>query len=76
MTKTGKENDHQKINPYLKYSGLAFQLAIVIGFSFWLGMKVDKYVGTEQPIFTILFILLAFSGFMYKLYKELFPTKH
>lgn len=60
-----------KINPYMRYSGLAFQLAGVILISFWLGKKADAYFGFEKPILTLVFVMAMFGAFMYKLYIDL-----
>ncbi|HMP28106.1 MAG TPA: AtpZ/AtpI family protein [Saprospiraceae bacterium] len=56
----------------VKYSSLGFQLFGLLGLCLYLGLKVDKYLGFfEVPFFTIGSLFLAFSGFMYKLIKEL-----
>jgi MFS-type transporter involved in bile tolerance (Atg22 family) len=56
---------------YLKYSGLAFQMAGVVVFSILAGQWLDNKLGFEKPVFTISFVLIFFSAFMYKLYREL-----
>ncbi|MBK8700973.1 MAG: AtpZ/AtpI family protein [Saprospiraceae bacterium] len=56
----------------LKYSGLAFQLAALVGLSAWLGLKVDGWLEFKIPIVTIVLILAVFGSYMYKLYKDLF----
>jgi uncharacterized membrane protein len=56
---------------YLKYSGLGFQLVAMILIALWLGNKVDTKFNFDPPYFTILFILVAFFGFMAKLVVDL-----
>jgi F0F1-type ATP synthase assembly protein I len=56
---------------YLKYAGLAFQLFALLFIGAWLGGRVDKWLHTADPYFTILFILLFMAGFFYRLVKEL-----
>ena len=58
-------------NQYLKYSGMVFQLFVLLGVGAWLGQYLDKKLHTPDPYFTILFILLFTAGFFYKLVKEL-----
>ncbi|MBK9255928.1 MAG: AtpZ/AtpI family protein [Saprospiraceae bacterium] len=60
---------------YLRYSGLAFQMAAVVFFAIWAGKKLDLYLETEKPYFTILLVLVFFSAFLYKLYLDLVKTK-
>lgn len=65
----------QSTRSYLKYSGLAFQLLGIVAISFFLGQYLDNLVGFKQPFITIFLIIATFSGFMYKLYRELFNDK-
>jgi F0F1-type ATP synthase assembly protein I len=58
-------------NQYLKYSGMAIQLFVLLGVGAWLGQYLDKKLNTPDPYFTILFILLFTAGFFYKLVKDL-----
>jgi hypothetical protein len=69
-----KEENQKTINGYLKYSNMAFQLTGLILLSFWGGLKIDKYFKLPYPFITMILILAVFSGFMYKLYKELFNS--
>lgn len=61
----------QKYNTYLKYSGIAFQMAGLVFLGLIGGQWLDARFALKTPIFTMLLILLFFSGFMYKLYKDL-----
>ena len=60
-----------KYNAILKYSGLAFQMiALVLIFTYG-GYKLDQYLGLKIPVFTIVFILAALFGYLYKLMRDL-----
>jgi len=61
----------KKVNAYLKYTGIAFQLAAIILLGIFGGQKLDELCGFEVPIITILLLLLLFTGFMYRLYLDL-----
>ena len=54
----------------MKYSGLAFQLAGIIGLSFGLARR-QMHFNFEKPILTISLIFVTFSLYLYKLYIEL-----
>lgn len=60
-----------QINAYVKYSGLAFQMAAFILFGYWIGKYIDHAVSMRFPLFTILFILLFLSASFFSLYKSL-----
>lgn len=64
----------KKIQNILKYSGLGFQLAVLTVIAVISGQWLDKKLGLEVPIATIVLILVFISGFFYKLYLELFNT--
>jgi F0F1-type ATP synthase assembly protein I len=65
------ERDPRQVNLYLKYSGMALQLFVLLGVGAWLGQWLDKKLATPQPYFTIILILLFMGGFFYRLVKDL-----
>ena len=64
------ENKDKKsqLSPYLKYSGLVFQLGIIIGLFTFIGQWLDKKMATETPWYTVAFSL---SGVGLGLYTSL-----
>ncbi len=60
-----------QINEYVKYSGLAFQMAGLILLGYWLGSKIDSWLDLSFPAFTIILILLFLSLSFYSLIKSL-----
>jgi len=56
---------------YMKYAGLAFQLAALIAVAAWIGGRIDKAVGTARPYFTAGMVLLFTVGFFYRMYLDL-----
>ncbi len=47
------------IKPYLRYSGLAFQMIGAMVVAAYAGMKLDDHYQTQNPWFTIVFLLVA-----------------
>ncbi|HEY4651035.1 MAG TPA: AtpZ/AtpI family protein [Pontibacter sp.] len=47
------EKKENGVKPYLKYSGIAFQMIGVLVIAAWIGMKLDEYFATQNPWFTI-----------------------
>lgn len=69
-------DDKQKgVQAYLKYSGLAFQMAGIIFLSIIVGRQIDDYLKLEKPYATVVLSLLGLTGFMYKLYIDLMKDK-
>lgn len=59
---TQKNNEQKRqdsIKPYVKYSGMAFQMIGALVLAAFGGRKLDEYVGNEKPWFTIGLLLIA-----------------
>ncbi|WP_242922065.1 AtpZ/AtpI family protein [Pontibacter liquoris] len=54
-----KPSRQDNIKPYLRYSGLAFQMIGAMVLAAFAGMKLDDYFQTQNPWFTIVLLLLA-----------------
>lgn len=65
------DSPKKKVNNYLKYTGLGFQMAAIFLLGIFGGKWLDEYFQFETPFITIFLLLFLFMGFMYKLYKDL-----
>ncbi|WP_033316658.1 AtpZ/AtpI family protein [Pontibacter roseus] len=54
-----KPKREDSFKPYLKYSGLAFQMIGALVLAAWAGMKLDEAMGNENPWMTILLLVVA-----------------
>ena len=72
-TKSKEQNN--PLNSYAKYSGLAFQMGGVIAVAVWGGIKLDKMVGTDKQIFTVIFSLFGVFTAIYLAVKDLIIKK-
>ena len=59
-----KPSRGDNIKPYVKYSGMAFQMIGAMVLAALAGRWLDGYVGTEKPWFTIVLLLVAVVGTM------------
>ena len=59
-------------NVALKYSGLAFQIAVVVGLFAFGGIKLDEHYGTERPYFTAGLALVGVAVALYSALKDVF----
>ena len=55
----------------MKYAGIATSLFAILFISFYLGNLVDKYYELEKPYIGLVCLLLAMTGYFYKLIKDL-----
>lgn len=68
---TGSEQNRQnQVKPYLKYSGLAFQMIGILVVAAWGGMKLDEKMGNKNPWYTIIFMLVAVMASMFMVIRS------
>lgn len=54
----------------LKYAGLATQLLATLGVAFFVGIKLDAWIGWTIPLFVLLLPLLGLAGIFWQVYKD------
>lgn len=65
----------RRINPALKYSGMAAQMAGFAAIGFFGGRWIDGKLGFEKPVFAIGLLIFLLGVFMYKLVKDVSQDK-
>ncbi|MBE9468254.1 MAG: AtpZ/AtpI family protein [Bacteroidetes bacterium] len=60
---------------YLKYSGIAFQMLIIILIGVFGGMELDKSISWNFPVFTLIFSILSVSFSIYYVVKDIIKFK-
>lgn len=59
-----------KADAYLKYSGMAIQMGVIILVGALVGQKLDHYFQTERPYLTVATSLLAIFAALYITLKD------
>jgi F0F1-type ATP synthase assembly protein I len=70
--KTKKKN---QLNNYARYSSIAVELIVIVLLGVFLGVKLDDWIDTGLPIFTILFSLGAIVLALYATLKDFIKKK-
>ena len=70
-TMAAKNPLQQKLNPYIRYSSLGFQMIGVILIMALIGKYADGYAGFSTPWLTTLCLLFGVGSSMYLLLKDL-----
>ena len=68
--KKPKKPENNGLKDYAKYSGIAFQMAIIIGLTTWGGIKLDELAGFSNPVFTIILSLFGVFAAIYTAIKD------
>ena len=58
-------------NAYVKYSGLAIQMMLIIGGGTYGGFRIDKLLGWRIPVFTLVLSLLSVGLAIWYAVKDL-----
>ena len=69
------QKNKERLSSYVKYSGIAFQMIAIILIGVFGGMKIDKWLKTDKPVFTALLSVLAVILAIYYSIKDLIRTK-
>ncbi len=71
MTKSKDPSKKNKPrNNYLRFTGAAIQMGVVIGLGAWGGISLDKHYQTSNKVFTIILTLLGVGISLYLIIKE------
>ncbi len=73
--RTPERKPVQKINNYLKYSGMAFQMVGTMLVGVLLGKWLDRTLNTPQPYFTAVFALLFTVAAIYLVLRDFLAKK-
>lgn len=60
----------KQLNTYLKYSGLGFQMIGAIILTGWIGSIIDEKTGTDNRIWTLVFMLLGVAASIFLLIRS------
>jgi len=66
-----KKNNNSGLEKYVKYSGIAFQMMIIILLFVWAGKKIDEKYFEGENIFIVIFSLLGVGIAIYIALKDL-----
>ena len=77
LSQNQKKTDGKEKNPgskglqdFGRYSGMAFQMIVIILVMTWGGTRLDKLFNLETPVFTIILSLLGVFGGIYTSIKD------
>ena len=70
-TNKQSERNKSKANVALKYSGMAFQMAMIMLGGIFLGKYLDKYFETGSDIFTAILAIFSVGIALYMTLKDI-----
>ena len=70
MSNQEKKSGKRHHNVALRYTGMAFQMAVVIGLGVFIGKKLDVYMENERSIMTALCAFIGLGIAFYQILKD------
>ncbi len=70
MEEPEREIKRKQVNSYVKYTGLFFQMFVIISVFAFVGSSIDDYHGGRQSYYTAGFSLLGVVIAIYQVLKE------
>jgi ATP synthase protein I len=64
-----QETNKKSTNAFLRYSGMAFQMIVVLLIAAYAGQWLDDHFQNKQPWFTLVLLLLGVTASMYLIIK-------
>jgi F0F1-type ATP synthase assembly protein I len=70
MNEPDFRKNKKKLDNFIRYSGLAFEMAAIMGVGVWLGYKIDHWLGLNFPAFTFGLMIFSVIGAIYHAIKR------
>jgi F0F1-type ATP synthase assembly protein I len=71
-----KENkDSSGLRSFTRYSGIGFQMIIIILLFYWAGSKLDERTANEKPVYTTILTLVGVFAGLYIILKDFIGRK-
>lgn len=74
--KKSKKKPIDRLNAYAKFSGIAFQMIVIIGLGTYLGLKLDEKYPDDFSLFTIALSLISVIITMFYVIKQATNTTY
>lgn len=70
-----KDKRKKYLDNYARYSSIALQMLVIILLGVWGGVKLDEWIDTGFPVFTVLLSVISVFAAIYFVIKDLLKKK-
>jgi hypothetical protein len=60
----------KKLDDFIRYSNLAFEMLAIMGIGTWSGILIDGWLGWRFPVFTLVLMILSVVGAIYHVIRK------
>ena len=65
MDRNKLQKPKKKLDDFIRYSSLAFEMIVIMGIGVFAGVKIDSWLGLSFPVFTLGLMILSVIGAIY-----------
>ncbi|GAB4321010.1 MAG: hypothetical protein Kow00127_13340 [Bacteroidales bacterium] len=76
MPDNNLENRKKSLNSYARYSSIALQMMVIIVAGTWGGVKLDEWIKTGFPLFTVILSLASVALAIYSVTRDLMQNQN
>jgi len=55
----------KKVDDFMRYSGLGFEMIVIMAVGVFAGIKIDRWLSLSFPAFTLVLMILSVVGAIY-----------
>ena len=60
----------KKLDDFIRYSNLAFEMLAIMGIGTWSGILIDDWLEMGFPVFTLVLMILSVLGAIYHVIRK------
>lgn len=60
----------KKLDNFIQYSSLAFEMIVIMGVGTWIGYKIDHWLNLRFPAFTLALLIISVAGAIYHVIRK------
>jgi Sec-independent protein secretion pathway component TatC len=60
----------KKLDDFIRYSSLAFEMIVIMGVGTWSGILIDDWLELGFPVFTLALMILSVVGAIYYVIRK------
>ena len=65
MNQDKDQKPKKKLDDFIRYSSLGFEMIVIMGVGTFAGVKIDQWLDLKFPAFTLGLMILAVAGAIY-----------
>lgn len=70
MNQDKYQKPKKKLDDFIRYSNMAFEMIAIMGIGTWSGILIDGWLKLEFPVFTLVLMILSVVGAIYNAVRK------